>query len=912
MADVNIKVQLQAAQAEAQLAKFNAQLSITSDQAKQATLKTQILEQNLKKATEAANGSGKGFTVANVALASFIGNITSRLVSSGITGIINGFKNIIQTGREFEDGLVSIGKTTGISGKSLDSLGNEITKLSQKIPVSAKELLELGTVAGQLGLKSSSDILKFTETMAKLTLATDISGEQGSQSVARILTVTGELEKNGTQNIAKFGNVITRLGNNFAATESQILEVANRVGKGIAPFGVASEDILAISTALKATGTEAEAGGSAIQKTFLLIGEATQEGGDKLRNFAEAAGLSTEEFKKLFEADPAKLFQQLTKNLGETSKGGADLNARLKELGLSDIRLINSLNPLIAKYGTLEKALMDARAEAKEGTALNEEAGKAANTLSGDIAQLSNSFDALSKTLFAQFGPTLRTIVQLTSDFINFVNKNANTMIGSFTAIGAAAAIMWLGITGPVGIAIAGLAALSISLGILEDETRAVDQATQQYKQNLTDLNEAYKESDSDTKTLIDSYSEVIGATNNVSDNLVELNTNLKETKTNYVEVAGAAETAAETITKSTKEIVLFEQDKLRELKKFFNSEEQAKLISNFNILKSDKEREDYTKFIASEGEKRQREAFARTIGLDKASLDAKKTYLDELKKLRDAQGQYEEELKQKEIKREEEKITAQNAALEAERAIQIFKQEGRIQFEEEQLQGVQDFLTREEQARLAAQLEATTNEQEKQTIIANIQKKALDGKLANLQKNAEDEKKIEELKNQAILSSSANFFGAFAAIARTGGTKALGIYKTLATAQAVISTYAAINKTLADPALPWPANTIQAIAIGAQGFANVANIQQQSFETGGIVRGTSFTGDKVQARVNSGEMILNRSQQSQLFNMANGQGGGSQPQEIVVHTTVELDGEKVGNSVSRQVANGLVLGEVQ
>ncbi|MDD3038255.1 hypothetical protein [Bacteroides sp.] len=42
-------------------------------------------------------------------------------------------------------------------------------------------------------------------------------------------------------------------------------------------------------------------------------------------------------------------------------------------------------------------------------------------------------------------------------------------------------------------------------------------------------------------------------------------------------------------------------------------------------------------------------------------------------------------------------------------------------------------------------------------------------------------------------------------------------------------------------------------------------------FATGGIVPGTSFTGDKVPALLNSGEMILNGSQQSNLFKVLNG-----------------------------------------
>lgn len=68
---------------------------------------------------------------------------------------------------------------------------------------------------------------------------------------------------------------------------------------------------------------------------------------------------------------------------------------------------------------------------------------------------------------------------------------------------------------------------------------------------------------------------------------------------------------------------------------------------------------------------------------------------------------------------------------------------------------------------------------------------------------------------------------------------------------------------------LPWPMNLIAMAATAAGLMASIANIPK--FATGGIVSGSSFVGDNVIARVNSGEMILNTRQQANLFSMLDG-----------------------------------------
>lgn len=55
------------------------------------------------------------------------------------------------------------------------------------------------------------------------------------------------------------------------------------------------------------------------------------------------------------------------------------------------------------------------------------------------------------------------------------------------------------------------------------------------------------------------------------------------------------------------------------------------------------------------------------------------------------------------------------------------------------------------------------------------------------------------------------------------------------------------------------------------------------SFDSGGIVGGTSYRGDKLPAMVNSREMILNATQQKQLFDMINGGASGANTATVVV-----------------------------
>lgn len=65
--------------------------------------------------------------------------------------------------------------------------------------------------------------------------------------------------------------------------------------------------------------------------------------------------------------------------------------------------------------------------------------------------------------------------------------------------------------------------------------------------------------------------------------------------------------------------------------------------------------------------------------------------------------------------------------------------------------------------------------------------------------------------------------------------------------------------------------------AVVAAAIAAASKPSTKKYATGGIVGGNSFTGDRVPAMVNSGEMILNKTQQARLFQMANSGSTGGQ-----------------------------------
>ena len=108
------------------------------------------------------------------------------------------------------------------------------------------------------------------------------------------------------------------------------------------------------------------------------------------------------------------------------------------------------------------------------------------------------------------------------------------------------------------------------------------------------------------------------------------------------------------------------------------------------------------------------------------------------------------------------------------------------------------------------------------------------------------------------------------ATAATTAHTAATTADTAASTLQSTANATEAVTKATAEGTKAgWPGLLFAipaAIAVVMAGLAMAG-----AFANGGIVGGTSMSGDKLLARVNSGEMILNKSQQTRLFGMLNG-----------------------------------------
>lgn len=115
--------------------------------------------------------------------------------------------------------------------------------------------------------------------------------------------------------------------------------------------------------------------------------------------------------------------------------------------------------------------------------------------------------------------------------------------------------------------------------------------------------------------------------------------------------------------------------------------------------------------------------------------------------------------------------------------------------------------------------------------------------------------------------------------------SSAIPAMEKLFAANQAIATSQAAASAAATPIVGW------ITAIGAIGAMMAAFASIPKFANGGIIPGNMFSGDRVPVMANSGEMLLNRTQQNNLFNLLSSGGGfGNAGTSQVVEFEIQYD----------------------
>lgn len=374
----------------------------------------------LQKAGENLSGVGKTLTKM----------LTTPIVALGTTAV--------KASIDFEDSFASVRKTVDATEEEFDSLAAASKKMSTEVATGTDEINEVMATGGQLGI-ATEHLAEFTRIMIDLgNSCEDLSANEAATTLAKFANIMGT-DQNLFSNI---GSTIVELGNNFATTEAEIMEMAMRMSGAGKQVGLTEAQVLGFATALSSVGINAEAGGSAFSKVLIKMETAAATGGQALKDFSKVTGLTTKEFKAMWESNPAAVFQLFIENLAKMDDEGISAIATLNEIGFSEVRLRDTMLRSVNATDLFSGALVTADKAWKENTALTEEANKRYATTKSRLTNLKNTAVLFGQRIGDDLNPTINNLIDGASGLLEkfmALDASQRMQIIQFAAIAAAA-----------------------------------------------------------------------------------------------------------------------------------------------------------------------------------------------------------------------------------------------------------------------------------------------------------------------------------------------------------------------------------------------------------------------------------------------------------------------------------------
>lgn len=319
-----------------------------------------------------------------------------------------------KTAIEFEDAWTGVTKTVDGTPQQLAKIDDGLKNLAQTTSSTYQDIAHYAELAGQMGIPTDS-IVGFTKTITQLGDTTNLVGEEAAQSIAKFSNVMVSQSKKTNTYYSRLGSTIVDLGNKFSTTESDIMDMATRLGVAGKMVGFNSNQVLGLSTALSSLGIEAAAGGGSVSKMLKTIDIAVSTGNDSLSDFAEVSGMTSQQFQKAWGEDAAGTFLKFVEGIGKSS----DVTKTLNDLGITEIRQSQAMGALAQSSDVLASALNVSKNAWNDNSAMANEAEKRYATLKSQLSQTWEAVKQAGNELGQAFTPTL-------TDLLKIVKKAAN------------------------------------------------------------------------------------------------------------------------------------------------------------------------------------------------------------------------------------------------------------------------------------------------------------------------------------------------------------------------------------------------------------------------------------------------------------------------------------------------------
>lgn len=518
-----IKIGVDATEARRGAEEAAAALDKVRKEAKAADKALEQVEEELEDVAEDGKRAGRGAKDAEkgvdglAAAGKKAAGVMAKLGAS-ISATVAAFTTF-NTLKNFESGLVGVGKTANIEGAALEALGQKMIELSSTTGTSINELLEIGQAAGQLGVTGEPAILAFTKAVAQLGSASNLAGEEAATSLARILGVTGE----SAESVGVLAAVIVDLGNTVAATEAEIAHMTQQIALATSTFGLTSAEAAALGATLTAMGVRAELGGSSVGRVMRTIDQSIRAGGERAASLSEIVGRPIEEIAEV-NKDAVAGLQLFLEGLKNVADSGGDTAAALASLGLNGEEVLKVIPSLALNADALAVNLERAAVQTERQDAATIEAEKAFDTLGGQLGRLGNAMKAVQlafrdstgamkeavrfagDVLFAFAGvkqgaddvsvavtATAGALKVLTAAGVGFaIYKLVAGFIALKAAIaaagGAAAALNAIMAANPIGLIAAGIAAAAAAFGLFSMGAEEASESTNKLIEDIKKL----------------------------------------------------------------------------------------------------------------------------------------------------------------------------------------------------------------------------------------------------------------------------------------------------------------------------------------------------------------------------------------------------------------------------------------